>query len=138
MKNAVASALPLALDANGLRMAFHPPVLRLNLLAILAAAFVLAPAFARADPVVHGAILPSGAHQVGKDRYQSPSAYAETLKFYSKVYSVEHYPRRAVADLPGVRAIHLVNGGHGDWDGLNIYEFNGVTRIFVLSRTGKR
>jgi hypothetical protein len=118
-------------------MAFTRAVNRPRLLAILAAA-LLAPALARADPLVHGAIVPNGAHQVGKDRYQSPSGYAETVKFYSKVYSVEHYPRKPVADIPGVRAVHLVNGGHGDWDGLNIYEYNGVTRIFVLPRMGKR
>jgi hypothetical protein len=118
-------------------MAFTRPVHRLGCLTLIAAV-TLAPAIARADPLVHGAILPNGAHQVGKDRYQSPSAFAETLKFYSKVYSVEHYPRKAVADLPGVRAIHIVNGGHGDWDGLNIYEYNGVTRIFVLPRMAKR
>jgi len=91
-----------------------------------------------AEPSAYGAILPNGAHQVGKDRYQSPSGFGETLKFYSKVYSVEHYPRKAIADLPGVRAIHLVNGGRGEWEGLNIYELNGSTRIFVLSRSQKR
>ena len=71
-----------------------------------------------AEPSAYGAILPNGAHQVGKDRYQSPSGFGETLKFYSKVYSVEHYPRKAIADLPGVRAIHLANtGDRGEWEG---------------------
>jgi hypothetical protein len=131
----------LPLDANHVPVAFTQAVNRLNLMAICSsfvATAALWTAPARAEPLVHGAIVPNGAHQVGKDRYQSPSGYAETLKFYSKVYSVEHYPRKAVADLPGVRAIHLVNGGHGDWDGLNIYEFNGVTRIFVLPRSARR
>jgi len=122
-------------------MAFTQPVNRSSFMAIclsFLAAAGLSAVPARAEPLVHGAILPTGAHQVGKDRYQSPSGYAETLKFYSKVYSVEHYPRKTIADLPGVRAIHLVNGGHGDWEGLNIYDFNGVTRIFVLPRSAKR
>ncbi len=91
-----------------------------------------------AEPSAHGAILPTGAHQVGKDRYQSPSGFGETMKFYSKVYSVEHYPRKSIADLPGVRAVHLFNEGRGDWEGLNIYELNGSTRIFVIPRSAKR
>ena len=97
-------------------------------------AMLLVPALARAEPTSHGAILPNGAHEVGKDRYQSPSPYGETLKFYSKVYSAERYPRKPIADLPGVRGVHLANSGHGAWDGINIYELNGVTRIYVLSR----
>ena len=111
---------------------------RLAFIAIAAAALVAATA--RADaPSDRGAILPNGAHQVGRDRYQSPSAYAETLKFYQKVYSVEHYPRKSIADLPGVRAVHLVNAsGRGDWEGLNIYELNGSTRIFVVPKVAKR
>jgi hypothetical protein len=115
---------------------------RLSFIAIFAAAGLWSGTWSvagsAAEPSAYGAILPNGAHQVGKDRYQSPSGFGETLKFYSKVYSVEHYPRKAIADLPGVRAIHLVNGGRGEWEGLNIYELNGSTRIFVLSRSQKR
>jgi len=111
-------------------------------MAIFAAAgvwsVVSAGAATATEPSAYGAILPNGAHQVGKDRYQSPSGFGETLKFYSKVYSLEHYPRKAIADLPGVRAIHLANTGRGEWEGLNIYELNGSTRIFVLPRGAKR
>ncbi len=107
-------------------------------MAIFAAAGAWASSAAAAEPSAFGAILPNGAHQVGKDRYQSPSGFGETLKFYSKVYSLEHYPRKAIADLPGVRAVHLVNAGRGEWEGLNIYELNGSTRIFVLPRAAKR
>lgn len=106
---------------------------RSNRIAICVAA-ALWPAAALAEPTSHGALLPNGAHEVGKDRYQSPSPYAETVKFYSKIYSTEHYARRAIADLPGVRAVHIDNPGRGGWEGLNIYELNGVTRIFVLAR----
>jgi hypothetical protein len=82
-----------------------------------------------------GAILPGSAREVGQNRYRSPGGYEETLKFYTKTYSAERYPRRRIADLPGVRAIHLENPNRGsEWEGLNIYELNGETRIFVLSR----
>lgn len=90
---------------------------------------------AAGEKTVHGAILPGGAREVGQDRYQSPEGFDETLKFYAKAYSWEHYPRQHIADLPGVRAIHLANPNHsGGWEGLNIYELNGETRIFVLAR----
>jgi len=107
-------------------------------MAIFAAAGLWSGTGAAEPSAAYGAILPNGAHQVGKDRYQSPSGFGETLKFYSKVYSLEHYPRKAIADLPGVRAIHLANTGRGEWEGLNIYELNGSTRIFVLPRGAKR
>src|SRR5215472_1900703 len=84
------------------------------------------------DSSSHGAILPPGAREVGPDRYQAAAPFAETLKFYQKTYSAEHYPRRSIADLPGVRAVHLSNPSRNGWDGLNIYELNGVTRIYVL------
>jgi hypothetical protein len=113
-------------------MAFHQVVMRPWLLAF-ALGSVLVSAGARAEPTSHGAMLPSGSREVGKDRFQSPSPYAETLKFYWKVYG-DHFPRKTIADLPGIRAVHISNPGHGGWEGLNVYELNGVTRIFVLPR----
>ncbi len=89
---------------------------------------------ALAEKTVHGAVVPGGSREVGQDRYRSPEGYEETLKFYWKTYSSEHYPRKHIADLPGVRAVHIVNPGRGGWDGLNIYELNGETRIFVVAR----
>jgi hypothetical protein len=102
-------------------------------LAFLGAALLgtLPSALALGD-TAHGALLPPGAHEVGPDRYQAAAPFAETMKFYQKTYSAEHYPRRSIADLPGVRAVHLSNPSRSGWDGLNIYELNGVTRIYVL------
>ena len=111
--------------------------MRTILFAAIFGTAVLASRPSFAEPTDHGAILPLGAHEVGRGRYQSASPYAETLKFYSKVYSVDHFPRRLIADVPGVRGIHLSNAGHGAWEGLNIYELNGVTRIFVVTRDTK-
>ncbi|MHB8419884.1 MAG: hypothetical protein ACYDCL_17560 [Myxococcales bacterium] len=91
------------------------------------------PSFA-SEKTVHGAVLPVGSREVGEDRYRSPEGYEETLKFYWKTYSPERYPRQHIADLPGVRAVHIANPGRGGWDGLNIYELDGETRIFVLAR----
>ena len=109
--------------------------LSLGLAAGLCALGVSLPATA-AEKTVHGAILPGGSREVGQDRYRSPDGFEETLKFYAKAYSWEHYPRQHIAELPGVRAIHLANPNRsGGWEGLNIYELNGETRIFVLARS---
>jgi hypothetical protein len=89
------------------------------------------PAFA-GNPVARGALLPPGSQQVGEDRYKSPSNYADTLTFYSKQYKGN--PRKPIVNQPGIRGIHLVNDGRGDWEGLNIYELDGETKIFVVPR----
>jgi hypothetical protein len=88
---------------------------------------------ARAAPLtVKGAILPSGSRQVGENRYRSPSNYADTLTFYGRQYKTN--PRKTIVNQPGIRAVHIVNDGKGDWEGLNIYELGGETRIFVVLR----
>jgi hypothetical protein len=108
--------------------------LSIGLAAVLSCVCLAVPA-AASEKTVHGAIIPGGSREVGQDRYKSPEGFEDTLKFYSKAYSWEHYPRQHIADLPGVRAIHLGNPNRsGGWDGLNIYELNGETRIFVLAR----
>ncbi len=91
---------------------------------------------AAAEKTDHGAILPAGAREVGQDRFRSPEDYEATLKFYGKTYSQDRFPRRRIADLPGVRAVHIANPSRRDgWEGLNVYELNGETRIFVLARS---
>ncbi len=110
-------------------------LLRLSSIGLLLLGALLSPV-ALADGTSHGAVLPQGAREVGPDRYQAAAAYSETLKFYQKIYSAERYPRKSIADLPGVRAVHIGNPGHTGWDGLNIYELNGVTRIYVLVHEG--
>ncbi len=89
------------------------------------------PALAK-ELVVRGAILPAGSQQVGEDRYRSPSNYADTLTFYGKAYKTN--PRKTIVNQPGIRAVHIVNDGKGEWEGLNIYELEGETRIFVVVR----
>lgn len=96
-------------------------------------ALLAAPAPARAgSAAVKGAVLPPGSQQVGEDRFKSPSNYADTLTFYSKQY--RNNPRKSIVNQPGIRAVHLVNDGRGDWEGLNIYELDGETKIFVVAR----
>jgi hypothetical protein len=88
---------------------------------------------AQAGMVVRGAVLPAGSVQIAEDRYKSPRNYVDTLSFYSKVYRDK--PRKTIVNQPGIRAVHIVNDGSGDWEGLNVYELDGETRIFIVPRT---
>jgi hypothetical protein len=54
------------------------------------------------------------------------------LTFYGKQYKTN--PRKTIVNQPGIRAVHIVNDGKGDWDGLNVYEYEGETRIYVVPR----
>lgn len=103
-----------------------------------AAVFVIAiglsalAAWAAGNVVVKGAVLPPGSTQVGESRYRSPSSYAETVTFFGKQYGKN--PRKSIVNLPGLRGFHIVNTEKGEWEGLNVYELEGETRIFVVGR----
>jgi len=99
----------------------------------LAALLVLLPLAGRAEKVA-GAVLPDEVRRVAENRYRVDRTYEETLKFFKAAYPPARYPRKNVASLPGVRAVHIENpeARPGTWDGLNLYEAKGETRIFVL------
>jgi hypothetical protein len=102
--------------------------------AALAAVFLSVPGLARAEKVA-GAILPDEAVKIGENRYRVPKSYEETLRFYRGVYAAR-YTRRAIADTPTVKAVHIENpdARPGQWEGLNVYELKNETRVFVLVR----
>lgn len=84
-----------------------------------------------------GAVLPDGAHRVAEHRYRSSTDFEATLKFYKTTYPAAQYPRKAVVNQPGVKAVHIANpSGRGSWEGLNIYEANEEVRIFVVPADG--
>ncbi len=91
---------------------------------------------ALAEQRVAGAILPDGAEKIGENRYRVPKGYDEVVKFYRTVYAPGRFTRRAIADTPTVKAVHIDNpdARPGQWDGLNVYELKdgSETRIFVL------
>lgn len=97
----------------------------------LALALGLFPGMAWAE-LAEGAQLPDGSRKVGEHRYKAPSGYEETLKYYKVIYPVAAYPRRAIADRPGIRGVHLVNPGRRGFEGLNIYEANDEVRIYIV------
>jgi hypothetical protein len=84
-----------------------------------------------------GAVLPDGARRVAEHRFRSSSDFEGTLKFYKTTYPPAAYPRRAVVNQPGVKAVHIANSsGKGGWEGLNIYEANDEVRIYVVPGEG--
>jgi hypothetical protein len=103
--------------------------------ALIGATALLAglPGSALAEKVA-GAVLPDGAVKVGDGRYEVPRNYEETLKFFRQVYGPGKFRRRPIADQPTVKAVHIENpdARPGQWEGLNVYELKGVTRVFVL------
>jgi hypothetical protein len=101
--------------------------------AALAGVLAALPMLVLADVRVAGALLPDGAEKVAENRYRLPKSWDETIRFYRQNYP-PRYTRRAVADQPGIKAVHIDNpdAKPGTWDGLNIYETKGEVRIFVL------
>jgi hypothetical protein len=100
--------------------------------AALAALLLALPGAVLAEKVA-GAVLPDEATKVGENRYRIGRTYDDTIKFYRQVYP-GRYERRAIVDQPGVKAVHIVNpdARPGTWEGLNVYEIKGETRVFVL------
>ena len=84
-----------------------------------------------------GAQVPEGSRRVAEHRFHSGHDYEGTLKFYKTTYPPQQYPRKAVVNQPGVKAVHISNpSGRGGWEGLNIYEANEETRIYVVPADG--
>ena len=102
--------------------------------AALVALLVALPGAAPGESVA-GATLPDDAVKVGEHRYKVARSYEETVKFYRQVYG-SRYRRRPIADLPSVKAGHIENpdARPGRWEGLNVYELRGETRVFVVVR----
>jgi hypothetical protein len=103
--------------------------------AALAAALLAAPGLATALSVA-GATLPDDATRVGENRFKVGRGWEETLRFFRQTYAPARYTRRPIAELPGVKAVHIQNpdAKPGSWEGLNVYEAKGEVRVFVLVR----
>jgi hypothetical protein len=85
-----------------------------------------------AAAVVNGAQLPDGSQKVGENRYRAPGDFEKTLEYYKSVYPASVFPRRAIVNQPGVKAIHIVNPSGKNFEGLNIYQANDEVRIYVV------
>ena len=103
--------------------------------ALLALLLLATPALAAETEL--GAMLPEGSRKVAEHRYKSSTDFEGTMKFYKNTYPASQYPRRAIVNQPGVKALHIPNtSGRGGWEGLNIYEANDEVRIYVVPADG--
>ncbi|MBI5527687.1 MAG: hypothetical protein HY897_15250 [Deltaproteobacteria bacterium] len=70
-------------------------------------------------------------------RFLVPRNFNETVKFYKKLWrGNENIEFRKIVNLPSIRAVHVMNRSpKSEWEGMNIYEHKGETRIFILPRT---
>ncbi len=112
----------------------------LRKLVYIAALSTLGPAVATAggEFKVRGLTLPGGAVRIAEDRYRMPEGWTGSLKFLKGQYKPDKYPRRFVVNQPGIKAIHVDNpDGAGEWEGFNLYEYQGEVRMYVLARTRK-
>jgi hypothetical protein len=87
------------------------------------------------NTLVHGLPLPSGSTEVGENRYRSGSNYEDTIKFFTT--NLKGLPKKPIANQPGIKAVHFdsIEPASG-WEGINVYERAGETRIFVIPREG--
>jgi len=105
-----------------------------------AALSTLVPAVAMAggEYKVRGLTLPGGAVRIAEDRYRMPENWQASLKFLKGLYRPEKYPRRLVINQPGIKAIHVENPeSESEWEGFNLYEYQGEVRLYVLARERK-
>jgi hypothetical protein len=111
-----------------------------NAVAMILAAALMAGGSAFAGESVLGAVLPDTAQKVAELRYRIRGSMEDAMKFYKNVYPPQTYPRKNIANQPGVKAIHLANPNGKGWEGLNIYEANDEVRIYVVpvGESGKK
>jgi hypothetical protein len=68
-------------------------------------------------------------------RYRSPRSFDETLDYYQRVFQGGGVRWRNVVNLPGIKAKHVENlRKKAKWEGINIYEYKGEVRIYVVPR----
>lgn len=118
------------------------PLLRplaVTLSALLWAALLAFPAHAAGEFKARGFTLPTGSVKVDEDRYRMPLAWEEMQRFLRNTYPPAKYPRIALPNQNGVRAVHIANPKQGEeWEGANVYEAGkGEVRVFVLAGKGE-
>ena len=109
--------------------------------ALLLTAVVVWPAAAGATDSMtgpFGALLPEGSQKVGENRYRTHRDFEGTKKFYNEVYPQNVYPRKAIINQPGIKAMHIVNPSGRGFEGLNIYLVNEEVRIYVVPAGDKK
>jgi hypothetical protein len=115
--------------------------LKIRLLVVLSLGLVMSLSYCRfafsaeTPPVPYRSapIIP-WAKKIGEHRFRSPRRYDDTLKYYRKIFGASPYVQKMkIINTSEVRAVHYKNKRtKARWEGLNIYEYKGVTTIFVV------
>ncbi len=89
------------------------------------------------DPL--DAPLVPGASSVGEPgRYRSPRNFDDTLDFYERLFKTGGARWRSIVNLPGIKAKHLESTRRSTkWEGINLYEYKGQVRLYVVPRDAK-
>lgn len=105
---------------------------------ILATTLLCLPAAARAenDPPQKAPLVPDAAPLAETGRYESKRTFDEVLEFYKRTFkSTSGLRWHSVINQPGIKAKHIASlRKKTDWEGINIYEVGGRTRIYVIPR----
>jgi hypothetical protein len=100
--------------------------------------FVLSLGVGIAEPPLEAPLPPGAVALDESGRYRSPRSFDETLDFYQRLFNQGGVRWRSIVNLPGIRAKHiecLRKKTH--WEGINIYEYKGEVRLFVVPREAK-
>ena len=91
--------------------------------------------FAAEADRVYGAPLVPGARKEEEGRYQAMRSYDDALEFYERLFKGNAKIRwKKIIHQPQVKAVHMMNlqPVAGGWSGINLYEVNGQTHLYVL------
>lgn len=89
---------------------------------------------------VYGAPLLPGTVKVEEGRFKTSRSYDDTVDFYEKLFKGSQTVRmRKIINSPQVKATHVLNGAPGSgWQGINIYEKDGETRLYFIKADVKK
>lgn len=103
---------------------------------MFAAGLVVALSVLGADFPEEAPLIPNAEPLNDPGRYRSLRSYDETLDFYRRLFRQTGGVRwRSIVNLPSIKAKHVASMRKNSlWEGLNIYEKDGETRIYVIPR----
>jgi hypothetical protein len=110
------------------------------LLSVLAVTCSLGGAPIPLEAMMEAPLVPGAVALDEPGRYRSPRSFDDTLDFYSKLFNQGGVIRwRNIVNLPGIKAKHLeCLRRKTRWEGINVYEYKGEVRLYVIARDAKR
>jgi hypothetical protein len=107
--------------------------------AMLLTALLFVASLGAADPALDAPVVPGATQLEEPGRYRSPRTFDDTLDFYQRLFNQPGVVRwRTIVNLPGIRAKHIENlRKKTKWEGINIYEYKGEVRLYVIPRDPK-